>query len=145
MHHSGPASTFRWTAATALAAPANATPNQANFDGGDYIEDALTEQEFAQGYALACQMRPKTDLVISIAASSERCRIKSQNFNATPEWRSRGCRRPRDRLLRCREAASASVFLPGQYVNVRVPGTDQRRSYSFSSAPGAADIIIPGA
>jgi benzoate/toluate 1,2-dioxygenase reductase subunit len=29
-------------------------------------------------------------------------------------------------------------FLPGQYVNVTVPGTDQTRSYSFSSAPGAA-------
>lgn len=29
-------------------------------------------------------------------------------------------------------------FLPGQYVNVTVPCTDQTRSYSFSSAPGAA-------
>ncbi len=29
------------------------------------------------------------------------------------------------------------TFLPGQYVNVRVPGTNQRRSYSFSSPPGS--------
>jgi benzoate/toluate 1,2-dioxygenase reductase component len=27
-------------------------------------------------------------------------------------------------------------FLPGQYVNIRVPDTDQKRSYSFSSTPG---------
>src|SRR5258708_22030671 len=27
-------------------------------------------------------------------------------------------------------------FLPGQYVNIRVPDTDQWRSYSFSSAQG---------
>ena len=27
------------------------------------------------------------------------------------------------------------VFLPGQYVNIAVPGTDESRSYSFSNAP----------
>ena len=27
------------------------------------------------------------------------------------------------------------AFLPGQYVNIAVPGTDQSRSYSFSNAP----------
>lgn len=30
-------------------------------------------------------------------------------------------------------------FLPGQYVNIQVPGSEQRRSYSFSSRPGAAE------
>jgi benzoate/toluate 1,2-dioxygenase reductase component len=30
-------------------------------------------------------------------------------------------------------------FLPGQYVNISVPGTGKHRSYSFSSAPGARD------
>ena len=54
-----------------------------DFDAGSYIEDALTEQEFAQGYALACQIRPHSDLVISIAASSAACRIKSQNVPTT--------------------------------------------------------------
>ncbi len=27
------------------------------------------------------------------------------------------------------------MFLPGQYVNIAVPGTEERRSYSFSNAP----------
>src|SRR6185437_12225392 len=30
---------------------------------------------------------------------------------------------------------SELAFLPGQYVNIAVPGTDQTRSYSFSNAP----------
>src|SRR5207302_738598 len=35
------------------------------------------------------------------------------------------------------DGADAVSFLPGQYANLLVPGTDQRRSYSFSSPPGA--------
>lgn len=40
-------------------------------------------------------------------------------------------------------------FLPGQYVNVQVPGTDQTRAYSFSSHPQADEATflirnIPG-
>jgi benzoate/toluate 1,2-dioxygenase reductase subunit len=33
--------------------------------------------------------------------------------------------------------AEPMKFLPGQYVNIEVPGTGQSRAYSFSSAPGA--------
>jgi NAD(P)H-flavin reductase len=35
---------------------------------------------------------------------------------------------------------SALGFLPGQYVNILVPGTDQTRSYSFSSGPQAGEV-----
>src|SRR5471032_461027 len=35
---------------------------------------------------------------------------------------------------------TAPVFLPGQYVNIDVPGSGQHRSYSFSSAPGESTI-----
>src|ERR1700761_6862898 len=44
-----------------------------DYDGGDYIEDALTEQEAEEGLALACQTRPKSNLVVDIFASSEVC------------------------------------------------------------------------
>ena len=36
--------------------------------------------------------------------------------------------------------ASALGFLPGQYVNIQVPGTDQTRSFSFSSGPGRDEV-----
>jgi len=32
------------------------------------------------------------------------------------------------------------AFLPGQYVNIQVPGTDQTRAYSFSSKPGSREL-----
>ena len=109
------------------------------YEGGDYIEDALTDKEAAQGFALACRMRPKTDLVIKIAASSEVCKTKGQNFTARLNTV--------ERLSPTTIAFSMSLeggdglgYLAGQYVNVLVPGTDQRRSYSFSSAPGSAEL-----
>ena len=104
------------------------------YDGGDYIEDALTEEEAAEGLALACQMRPKTDVVVDIFASSEVCKTKGQAFQV----RLRSVERLSETTIAFTlEGAGALTFLPGQYVNVLVPGTDQRRSYSFSSPPGA--------
>ena len=37
---------------------------------------------------------------------------------------------------------SSLGFLPGQYVNVQVPGTDQARSFSFSSGPGEDEVAF---
>ncbi len=107
------------------------------FDAGDYIEDALTEEEAASGLGLACQMRPQTDLVLSIAASSEVCKTKGQSFEAP----LRAVDRLSDTSIAFTlDAPEGLAFLPGQYVNIQVPGTDQRRSYSFSSTPGDATL-----
>lgn len=107
------------------------------FDAGTYIEDALSDQEFAQGYALACQMRPHGDLVLSIAASSAACRIKSQSSTTALI----GVERLSDTSIAFTLRAEAPLaFLPGQYANVTVPGTNEVRSYSFSSAPSEADL-----
>jgi len=107
------------------------------YDRGSYLEDALTQDEAAEGLALACQTRPKTDLVVAIAASSEACKTGGQTYRARL--------RSVDRLSETTIAFSldgvdAFTFIPGQYVNVLVPGTDQRRSYSFSSPPGAQTL-----
>src|ERR1700738_3242846 len=107
------------------------------YDRGSYLEDALTQDEAAEGLPLACQSRQKTDLVVAIAASSEACKTGGRTYRARL--------RSVDRLSETTIAFSldrvdAFSFLPGQYVNVLVPGTDQRRSYSFSSAPGAAPL-----
>ncbi len=37
------------------------------YDGGDYIEDALSADEAAAGYVLPCSMKPRSDLVLQIA------------------------------------------------------------------------------
>lgn len=114
------------------------------FDGGDYIEDALTAAEAAEGFGLACQMRPRSDLVLRIAASSDACKTRP----SAHEGRIGAIDALSDTTIRFTLDAAVS-FLPGQYVNIAVPGAGQARSYSFSSAPGAAAAeflvrVIPG-
>ncbi|GAA0529028.1 hypothetical protein GCM10011581_30700 [Saccharopolyspora subtropica] len=104
------------------------------YDGGDYIEDALTDEEAAAGYALPCQMVPHSDLVLEIPATSQ--------FAKTGAAAHTGSISELRRLSATTVAFSVELddrdqlaFLPGQYVNVAVPGTDATRSYSFSSGP----------
>jgi benzoate/toluate 1,2-dioxygenase reductase subunit len=104
------------------------------YDGGSYIEDALTEEEAAEGLALACQARPESDLVVAIPSTSAACKTRPQSYAV-------GLRSV-ERLSETSIAFSLDTpaglaFLPGQYVSLRVPGTEQRRAYSFSSVPGA--------
>jgi benzoate/toluate 1,2-dioxygenase reductase component len=107
------------------------------YDRGSYLEDALTEEEAATGLALACQTRPKTDLVVAIAASSEACKTRGQTCRA----RLHSVERLSETTIAFSlDGADAVTFLPGQYANLLVPGTDQRRSYPFSSPPGAETL-----
>jgi benzoate/toluate 1,2-dioxygenase reductase subunit len=102
------------------------------YDRGSYLEDALTEEEAAEALALACQTRPKTDLVVAIAAPSEACKTGGQTYSAHLHSVDR---LSETTIAFALDRVDAFTFLPGQYVNVVVPGTDQRRSYSFSSPP----------
>lgn len=103
----------------------------------NYIEDALTPEEAAEGYVLACQCRPNTDAVFQIQASSAVCRTEIHQYQGT--------------LARVEAVSDSTIsfdieldegqpdihFLAGQYVNVGIPNTQETRSYSFSSQPGA--------
>ncbi len=110
------------------------------FDGGEYIEDALTDAEAAEGYALACQMKPRSDLVLRIAASSAVCKTKPAPFSATIASVNRLSETTTMFTL---DVTEKLAFLPGQYVNIEVPGSGQHRSYSFSSPPGAlAEFLV---
>ncbi|MEX5746192.1 benzoate 1,2-dioxygenase electron transfer component BenC [Massilia sp. X63] len=101
-----------------------------------YIEDALEPQDAQAGYVLACQMRPTSDCVVRIPATSSACKTGVHSFPgkiAAVEALSPST----FRFTVALDAPDSLDFLPGQYVNLTVPGTDQTRSYSFSSAPGA--------
>ncbi|ACA15842.1 oxidoreductase FAD/NAD(P)-binding domain protein [Methylobacterium sp. 4-46] len=111
------------------------------FDPGSYIEDALSDEEAAQGYGLACQMRPRTDLVLAVAASSHLCKTGGAAHKGTIG----AVRRLSDTTFGLTvETPEPIGFLPGQYVNIALPGSGQQRSYSFSSAPGGtrAEFLI---
>ncbi|WP_026355273.1 benzoate 1,2-dioxygenase electron transfer component BenC [Massilia niastensis] len=100
-----------------------------------YIEDALEPGDAAKGVVLACQMKPTSNCVVKILATSQACKSGPQAYRgriASVEHLSVSTIR-----FAIEPVEGAPGFLPGQYVNVGIPGTELTRSYSFSSAPGA--------
>ncbi|MEN9879581.1 MAG: hypothetical protein RIQ55_227 [Pseudomonadota bacterium] len=113
------------------------------FRMGTYIDDALTEAEAADGMVLTCQMYPESDCVVRIPASSEVCKTQQASYNTT--------------ISELRQLSDSTIsitltgddvknlsFLPGQYANLKVPGTEQHRAYSFSSMPynGSVSFLL---
>ncbi|MGE8388967.1 MAG: benzoate 1,2-dioxygenase electron transfer component BenC [Pseudomonas sp.] len=100
--------------------------------GDNFIEDALSEEEIAEGYVLTCQMRAESDCVVRIPASSQVCKTEQASFQAAISD-VRQLSASTIALSIKGESLSGLAFLPGQYVNLSVPGSDQSRAYSFSS------------
>ncbi|MGY4527371.1 benzoate 1,2-dioxygenase electron transfer component BenC [Pseudomonas sp. TE21394] len=100
--------------------------------GDNFIEDALSDDEIADGYVLTCQMRAASDCVIRIPASSQLCKTEQACFEAAISDLRQLSASTIALSLRG-EALSRLAFLPGQYVNLMVPGSGQSRAYSFSS------------
>ncbi|WP_256671381.1 benzoate 1,2-dioxygenase electron transfer component BenC [Pseudomonas sp. EMN2] len=107
--------------------------------GDNFIEDALSEEEIAQGYVLTCQMRAESDCVVRIPASSQLCKIEQASFEAAISD-VRQLSASTIALSIKGEALSRLAFLPGQYVNLKVPGSEQSRAYSFSSLPRDGEV-----
>ncbi|MDU9391969.1 benzoate 1,2-dioxygenase electron transfer component BenC [Pseudomonas japonica] len=100
--------------------------------GDNFIEDALSEDEIARGYVLTCQMRAESDCVVRIPASSQLCKTEQASFEAAISD-VRQLSASTIALSIKGEALNRLAFLPGQYVNLQVPGSAQSRAYSFSS------------
>ena len=107
--------------------------------GDDYIEDALSESEAAQGYVLTCQMRAESDCVVRVPASSDVCKTQQASYEAAIS----AVRQLSDSTISLSikgESLNQLAFLPGQYVNLKVPGSEQTRAYSFSSLPKDGEV-----
>src|SRR3954464_7174088 len=110
------------------------------YELGDYVEDeAMTADEESAGYVLTCQMTPLSDCVVQIPATSDVAKVGVSSHAGEVA--------AIDRLSETTAGFSISLdnraalgFLPGQYVNIQIPGTDQTRSYSFGSGPRAEDV-----
>ena len=114
---------------------------QGEYNLDDVSEEALSEEEAAERQVLTCQMHAQSDCIIEFPYES-RLAIKA-------EAKSWTCQ------VACLETVSATVkrldlriigevgkgpdFMPGQYVHLSVPGTSEKRSYSFSSPPHETD------
>ena len=104
--------------------------------GEDYIEDALSEDEAEQGLVLTCQMVPSSDCVIAVPVPSTVCKTGISQFEATLAEVTPHADAALEVAFDIAEGSAAPTFLPGQYVNIGVPGGSQTRAYSFSSKPG---------
>lgn len=112
------------------------------YELGDYVPDeAMTEDEEEAGFVLTCQLFAKSDLVVNIPVTSDLAKAGASahggeitSIDQLSDTTTYFSIRLDDR--------QALGFLPGQYVNIVVPGTDQTRSYSFSSGPGADEVAF---
>ncbi|NDZ96349.1 1,6-dihydroxycyclohexa-2,4-diene-1-carboxylate dehydrogenase [Streptomyces sp. SID6673] len=117
------------------------------YDGGTYIEDALSDDESAAGFALPCSMKPRSDLVLDISATSDIAKTQASTFTGSVV--------ELDRLSESTMRVGIEIpnrgdlaFLPGQYVNISVPGTDDgdggllSRSYSFANGPHEERLVF---
>jgi benzoate/toluate 1,2-dioxygenase reductase subunit len=106
-----------------------------------YIEDALTAEEAAERVILACQTRPRSDCVIQVPASSAACKTGVAKHEGTIAAVERISDSTIGFSIRL-DQGDGIGFLPGQYVNLEIPGTTLSRSYSFSSPPGSGDTAF---
>jgi CDP-4-dehydro-6-deoxyglucose reductase len=110
--------------------------------------EGIDPRESEEGYALFCQARARSDLVIEVAEIHEAGQLRPQRLAVRVQALERLChdvmrlrlQLPRDRRLQ---------FLAGQYVEI-VTGQGRRRAYSLANAPhddGALELhvrFVPG-
>ena len=118
------------------------------YDGGSYIEDALSADEAGKGFCLPCRMVPKSDLVLQIKSTSAVAKTQAATYQATMTDLRKYSPTTVGFTIEIPDR-KALTFLAGQYVNIAVPGTDVTRSYSFSSGPTDDELtflvkITPG-
>lgn len=104
-----------------------------------YMDESMSDEEAEAGYVLTCQMIPESDCVLRVPTSSAACKTAPEAVEG--EVLAVETLSETSFSLKLKMAKSMG-FLPGQYVNVTVPGTGQHRSYSFSSAPGSDEATF---
>jgi NAD(P)H-flavin reductase/ferredoxin len=100
-------------------------------DHGDSPLETLTAEERAGGLALACQARPLTETEVALRGSgSGRTTHVLRDLTATVVGIEEIARDTRRVLLGLEEPLA---FSAGQYVELLVPGTAERRPYSLAN------------
>jgi benzoate/toluate 1,2-dioxygenase reductase subunit len=105
----------------------------------DYSDEALSDEEAARREVLTCQMHPTSDCVIEYPYESS---LALRTEPETIGGRVAEIETVAESVVRLVVEPEAELaFLPGQYVHLGVPGTDQHRSYSFANPPSITDRL----
>jgi benzoate/toluate 1,2-dioxygenase reductase subunit len=110
-----------------------------DFDEGEFVDDAMTQDELDNGFCLPCQSKPRSDMVLQIRTTSVLAKTGPETFSA--EVTKVGALSDTVFELELEvEDRERLNFLPGQYVNITVPGSTETRSYSFATGPEVEKI-----
>jgi propane monooxygenase reductase subunit len=110
-----------------------------------YSTFALSESEEENGYTLICRALPVEDLVVELLHfDPDNYRLEHAIRDGRAEVEAVESLTGDIRLLRLRVAEPADFsFLPGQYVDLWVPGADEAsRSFSMSNLPGDGRVEL---
>ncbi|MBC2642304.1 MULTISPECIES: 2Fe-2S iron-sulfur cluster-binding protein [unclassified Rhodococcus (in: high G+C Gram-positive bacteria)] len=103
-------------------------------DHGQSPEDTLTPAEREQGFALACQATPCSDTVVERLDAPPAGTVHALRDLVGTVSAIEDVARDTRRVLVTLD--SPLEFSAGQYVELRVPGTDHGRQYSMANTPG---------
>jgi propane monooxygenase reductase subunit len=102
-----------------------------------YSTFALSDAEESSGYTLLCRAMPDTDLTIELLHVQDNYRL--EHAIKAGESTVESCERLTHdihRLVLAVDDTSDFAFTPGQYVDLHVPGTELRRSFSMANLHG---------
>lgn len=100
---------------------------------------ALTPEDEDEGFALACQARPESDLVISTERPMEPCSDPERYTAEVEKVELKG--RDVVHLTLALPNAADLIYRPGQYLNVML-GDGNKRSFSMASVPNGRTVDL---
>ena len=109
-----------------------------------YSTFALSESEESNGYTLLCRAMPEEDLVVELLhfdPDNYRLENAIRDGRAVVTEVEALTHDIRRLVLEVSEPADFS-FVPGQYVDVWIPDSDARRSFSMANVPGDGRIEL---
>jgi propane monooxygenase reductase subunit len=109
-----------------------------------YSTFALPEYESDEGYVLLCRSHAYSDLEVELINYDEdilRLGIPIETFQATVAAIEPLTHDIRHFVLKLKDPEKRLRFNAGQYVSIRVPGTDEYRAYSMANTPRTTDSL----
>jgi propane monooxygenase reductase subunit len=106
-----------------------------------YSTFALSDAEEASGYTLLCRAMPDSDLTVELLHVPDDYRLEHAITEGTSTVESvEQLTGDIYRLVLAIDDPGAFDFTPGQYLDLQVPGTDLRRSFSMANLPGEGRV-----